>query len=61
MTLPPGRDRLATKPLPSGSTATANTIGVTDVACITQMQGLRFPNVIMTSTFNRTNSAAISA
>src|SRR5262249_2824622 len=31
--LPPGRDRLATKPLPTGSFAMANTIGMTDVAC----------------------------
>src|SRR5262249_44242386 len=33
VTLPPGRARLATKPLPTGSFATANTIGMTDVAC----------------------------
>ena len=33
MTLPPGRARLATKPLPTGSPATAKTIGMADVAC----------------------------
>jgi hypothetical protein len=32
VTLPPGRARLATRPLPTGSPAVANTIGMTDVA-----------------------------
>src|SRR6516164_2474855 len=56
--LPPGRDRLATKPLPTGSFATANTIGMTDVACFTASSAV--PDVTMTSTFSWTNSAAIS-
>src|SRR6516225_4383691 len=56
--LPPGRDRLATKPLPTGSFATTNTIGMTDVACFTARSAV--PDVTMTSTFSWTNSAAIS-
>src|SRR5262249_5358668 len=31
--LPPGRARLATRPLPTGSTAVAKTMGMLDVAC----------------------------
>src|SRR5262249_13713099 len=33
VTLPPGRARAATRPVPSGSAAAAKTIGMTDVAC----------------------------
>src|SRR5215831_6811427 len=33
VTLPPGRERLLTNPLPTGSTARAKTIGIVDVAC----------------------------
>ena len=33
VTLPPGRARLATRPVPTGSPASAKTIGMTDVAC----------------------------
>src|SRR5213080_3041439 len=51
--------RLATRPLATGSIATAKTIGMTDVACLTV--GTALPTVTMTSTFSRTNSAAISA
>src|SRR5215831_5790017 len=35
VTLPPGRERLLTNPLPTGSTARAKTIGIVDVACLT--------------------------
>src|SRR5215831_15719245 len=56
VTLPPGRARLLTKPLASGSTATANTTGIAEVACLTA--GIALP-AVMTSTFCRTNSAAI--
>ena len=35
VTLPPGRARVATKPPPTGSPATGNTIGIADVACFT--------------------------
>src|SRR5262245_14463405 len=34
VTLPPGRARLATRPVPIGSAAIANTIGMTVVACL---------------------------
>ena len=33
VTLPPGRARLATRPVVTGSLPAANTIGMTDVAC----------------------------
>ena len=59
VTLPPGRANDATKPLPSGSAATANTIGITDVACF--VAGTAPPAVTITSTLSRTNSVAISA
>ena len=32
---PPGKARLVTRPVPIGSPAPANTIGMTDVACLT--------------------------
>src|SRR5262249_8866281 len=60
VTFPPGRARLATKPVPTGSPADANTIGMTDVACFAARTDA-VPQVTMTSTFSRTNSAAISA
>ena len=59
MTLPPGRARLATRPLPTGSGAIAKTMGMTAVACFNV--GTASPDVTMTSTFSRANSAAISA
>jgi hypothetical protein len=58
--LPPGRARLATKPVPTGSPVLTNTIGITDVACL----AASVPGVAsarMTSTLSRTNSAAKSA
>ena len=57
--LPPGRARLATKPLLTGLFASAKTIGITDVACFAAFAPN--PAVTMTSTLSRTNSAAISA
>src|SRR5262249_27373680 len=59
VTLPPGRERLLTNPLPTGSTARAKTIGMVDVACLTAEIAL--PPVTMTSTLELTNSVAISA
>src|SRR5262249_2157707 len=56
--LPPGLAKLATKPLPTGSIATAKTIGMAVVTCTTV--GTALPTVTITSTFKRTNSAAIS-
>ena len=60
VTLPPGRAKLSTKPVPTGSPATAKTIGMTDVACLAATIA-EFPDVTMTSTLRRTYSAAISA
>src|SRR5262245_39589127 len=40
VTFPPGRASDATKPVPTGSTAIAKTIGMTDVACIPAGVGL---------------------
>ena len=55
--LPPGRDRLATRPLPTGSTAAAMTIGIVRVArwaaCTAAV-----PQATTTSTFSPTRSAA---
>ncbi len=59
VTLPPGRAKLATKPLATGSLPIANTMGITDVACLTA--GTAVPTVTMTLTFSSTNSAAIAA
>ena len=59
MTLPPGRAKLVTKPSPTGSFATTRIIGVVDVARFASMAAA--PEVTMTSTLSRTNSAAISA
>src|SRR6266446_2796379 len=60
VTLPPGRARLATRPVPTGSPAVAKTIGMTDVACFAATTAA-VPAVTMTLTLSRTNSAAISA
>ena len=60
VTLPPGRARLATRPVPTGSPAAAMTIGMTDVACLAATTA-SVADVTMTSTLRRTNSAAISA
>ena len=58
--LPPGRAKLATKPVPTGSDTAANTIGMTAVACFAARVG-GVASVTMTSTLSRTNSAAFSA
>jgi hypothetical protein len=60
VTLPPGRARLPTRPVPTGSPAAANTIGMTDVACFAATT-FAVPDVTMTSTLSWTNSAANSA
>jgi hypothetical protein len=60
VTLPPGRARLATRPVPTGSDTAANTIGMTAVACFAARVG-GVADVTMTSSFSRTNSAAFSA
>jgi hypothetical protein len=60
VTLPPGRAKLLTKPLPTGSPTTANTTGMVDVACLAA-SAAGVATVTMTSTLSRTNSAAMSA
>jgi len=55
----PGRARLATMPVPIGSLATVNTMGMVDVTCFAA--GMASPDVTMTSTLSPTSSAAISA
>ena len=47
-----------TRPLPSGSDASANTIGIVEVARLAA--GTAVPAVTMTSTLRWTNSATIS-
>src|SRR5262245_66442112 len=47
-------------PVPTGSPAVANTIGINDVACLAASGG-RVLCVTITSTLSRTNSKAISA
>ena len=60
VTLPPGRARLATSPLPTGSPAAVNTIGIAVVTCFAAViSGV--PEVTIISTLRRANSAAISA
>jgi hypothetical protein len=57
VTLPPGRARLATSPLPTGSPLATNTIGMTNVARLAAIVG-RVEPVTMTLTLSRTNSSA---
>src|SRR5262245_29595423 len=59
VTLPPGRARLVTRPPPSGSAASAKTIGMVDVARLAA--GTAVAPVTMTSTLRCTKSATISA
>src|SRR5262249_26062658 len=53
VTLPPGRARLATSPLPNGSPAAVMTIGIVVVARLAA-NGARVPSPTMTSTLSRT-------
>ena len=57
VTLPPGRARLATSPLPTGSPTLTMTIGIVRVAC---MAATTFcaAGATMMSTLRRTRSAA---
>ena len=57
VTLPPGRAKLVTRPLPTGSDASANTIGIAEVARCNA--GTAVPAVTMTSTLRPISSAAI--
>ena len=60
VTLPPGLGRLATRPVPTGSAAAANTMGMVDVARLAAST-FAVPEVKIRSTLSRANSAAISA
>ena len=55
--LPPGRDKLSTKPPPTGSATFTNTIGTVGFACISGAR-LAVPEDRMTSGASATNSAA---
>ena len=57
VTLPPGRAKLSTKPAPTGSATSANTIGTLRVACSKGGMDAE-PLVKMTSGASATNSAA---
>jgi hypothetical protein len=56
---PPGRARLETSPLPTGSGAAANTMGIVALAFLAAKIALP-PGVTMTSTLRRTSSSARS-
>ena len=57
VTLPPGRPRLATAPLPTGSETSVNTMGMMEVAAFAaSVPGVAL--VTITSTFSATSSAA---
>ena len=57
MRLPPGRLRLATSPVATGSLLTANTTGIVEVAALAAYVALR-ELLTMTGTCRPTNSAA---
>ena len=57
VTLPPGRARLVTSPLPTGSPAT-KTMGIVLVACMATRGPSVPPSARMTSTLSTTSSAA---
>src|SRR5262249_16416630 len=57
--LPAGLARLAARPLPTGSVASAKTIGIVAVVCFAASAG-PVAQVTITSTFALANSAAIS-
>ena len=59
VTLPPGRARLATNPLPTGSGSCLMTMGIVLVASLAAWVTVA-PPVTMRSTLRRTNSAASS-
>jgi hypothetical protein len=60
VTLPPGRAKLATSPLPNGSPDDAMTIGIVLVARLAA-SGPSVPLATITSTFKRTSSSAMRA
>ena len=60
MTFPPGRARLATSPVPTGSAVTPKTMGMVLVTFLAATVAGVLPPVTMTSTLRRTSSAARS-
>src|SRR6516225_10549455 len=56
--LPPGRARLATRPIPTGSPALMKTIGIVEVALFAASAGGVLPVVTITSTLWATRSAS---
>ena len=60
VTFPPGRAKLATSPVPTGSVLVVMTIGIVLVAFL-RARVRAEPSAITMSTFNRTSSAARSA
>src|SRR5262249_12006376 len=58
--LPPGRDRLATKPRLTGSSLMLKTIGIVEVAPLSAKTAAGPPTAVMTVTCRRTRSAANS-
>jgi hypothetical protein len=60
VTLPPGRLRLATKPVWTGSPPALKTIGMVVVADLAAAAAVVLPGVTMTLTRRRTRSAANS-
>src|SRR6516165_7390000 len=59
VTLPPGRARLATRPVPTGLPEAAMTIGIVAVACLAAIAA-SVPLVMIKSTSRRINSVARS-
>src|SRR5258708_19187169 len=60
VTLPPGRFKLGTSPLTTGSAPVSNTIGIVLVAAIATCAAAVLPGVTMTLTRRRTRPAASS-
>src|SRR4029453_8154187 len=58
VTLPPGRAKLATRPLPMGSAAINMTMGILAVACLAAWTGASPPAAAMISTGRPTSSTA---
>jgi hypothetical protein len=61
VTLPPGRLRLATSPIWTGSPDVVKTIGIVAVSALAASAATENPGATMTSTLRRTISAAASA
>ena len=60
VTMPPGRLRLVTRPYRTGSSATAKTIGIVEVAAFAARAAYGEPVVTITATLRSTRSAASS-